>query len=312
MNLPTAKLRGISETNLVKQRGIAANRGILNPFQIKRIMLSSLYCILLLITACNSLFIQRDESIIDIKPNIRIEKVDYSVFGENGKKLANFYYEKPILQGDTEAVLVINDYFIKESKDFLKGENKLSQYQAKHSELFFKTIRKFRSICGDAAFEEEPFSNIVDTKVAFINGKLLSIKQITYWMAGGISNQFYYGSTFSLTNGDLLALDYFIKVDEEDFYREFINLLIDTLSNTYIEYNKTSIEQIYCNLKLNEFEYYYDGLYIYIALNEGIFNGDGCLLKWNGLFGEYCKATLIGYPMINGSFELIDYSTYKL
>lgn len=43
------------------------------------------------------------------------------------------------------------------------------------------------------------------------------------------------------------------------------------------------------------YEYYYDGEYVYIIFNEGIFIDNGCILKWNQKYGEECVAVFLNY-----------------
>ena len=51
----------------------------------------------------------------DYSDQVLIEKVDQSVYDEQGRLIAQIYYDKPIIQGDSEAVKKINAYFDNEA-----------------------------------------------------------------------------------------------------------------------------------------------------------------------------------------------------
>ena len=238
---------------------------------------------------------------------VLIERVDRCVVGENGKVVGLAYYDKPVIQGDSAAARVINSYFETECRAFFAEGNKMTHNQPGRMESFLSYVEWGRDAWGDAVLEVQPFSNTVDTMVALVNENLLSVRNITYWMVGGVSRQFYYGATFDMRTGERLSIVSFIDADVGTFGDEFTNLLLDRLAATKIEYDNEKIIQLYGSLEFEDVEYYYDGDYLYIALNEGVFN-DGCLLRWNGVFGENCEAVLMGYPGHSGSYEITVYS----
>lgn len=49
---------------------------------------------------------------------VAIERIDRSVYDEEGRLIAIMYYDKPVISGDSEAVHKINTYFQNESEAF--------------------------------------------------------------------------------------------------------------------------------------------------------------------------------------------------
>ena len=49
---------------------------------------------------------------------VTIERIDRSVYDEEGQLIAIMYYDKPVISGDSEAVHKINTYFQNESEAF--------------------------------------------------------------------------------------------------------------------------------------------------------------------------------------------------
>lgn len=54
----------------------------------------------------------------DYSDRVSIERRDESVYDEEGRLIAIVYYDKPVLQGDSEAAKKINTYFEKEAEAF--------------------------------------------------------------------------------------------------------------------------------------------------------------------------------------------------
>ncbi len=65
-----------------------------------------------------------DNNRVDYSDQVLIEKVDQSVYDEQGRLIAQIYYAKPVIQGDSEAVKKINAYFDNEANAFFmtKGQ----------------------------------------------------------------------------------------------------------------------------------------------------------------------------------------------
>lgn len=70
---------------------------------------------------------------------------------------------------------------------------------------------------------------------------------------------------------------------------------IKELENIYKRHDNFNIETNSIEETSLNYEYFYDGTYVYIIINYGIFNGADGILRWNSKIGDDSMVTLIGY-----------------
>lgn len=240
--------------------------------------------------------------------NVSIERIDLSINSNDETVLAIIYYDKPVISSSSDSASTINAYFDKEYQGWLEGSNRLTQFQDGRMDFFIRNVKDMREGLGDDVLKKQPLIYTVDTEVAFISQDILSIRQIVFLAAGGPNSWYYFGSTFNLETGELLPFDHVIDVDS-DVFRE--NLVAYLAKNTLaFDHNSSlkEIQQIYEPNEDHNYEYYYDGEYIYLILNYGIFHNCGCIMKWNGKVGDAFDASLLGYiRQVDGSIKMIEY-----
>jgi hypothetical protein len=135
----------------------------------------------------------------------------------------------------------------------------------------------------------------------------------------GPRSWYYYGSTFSLETGALLPVETIVETDSVDFRNLIVDFLaaepetdmtVEELKKFYGTEGTSGYEADFHGEKLAlNYEYFYDGEWVYIILNYGVFHNAGAILKWNGRYGEAVSASLIGYVVeADKTLRLLEYS----
>lgn len=114
-----------------------------------------------------------------------------------------------------------------------------------------------------------------------------------------------------MQTGELLPINAFLDTDANAFRDMIITVLqeyedgmsltkrMEDLTVIYGSNADSDYETKYEDVSvLLNYEYYYDGEYYYIILNHGIFNSSGCLLKWNGKYGEERESVMMLYGIL--------------
>lgn len=237
---------------------------------------------------------------------IRVDRIDQSIIGENGNPVALIYYDKPVLTGNLSSISRINDFFENECKGWLGGSNRLTFYSEGSLDWFLESVegmRKSESF-GDSVLEVSPLCYLVDTEIIYCNQQILSIRQIAYIAAGGPTATTSFGATFDLATGELIPFDSFISATADEVRSSIVDYL-KNIDSSSIDWEW--IEQMYApneahnyeiehawGASLMDFDYYYDGEYVFLIVNE-IFGTSSIMIKWNGLVGDDFGASLLGY-----------------
>lgn len=237
-------------------------------------------CVCFSFGACNRTTPEKESVLRIVEPEATIERVDFSVTDDAGLPVALIYYDKPFLLEGSYAYEEINAYFDEEYNNW-KNSDKWSD--------FLEDVATGRETWGDEDMEIMPYVNTCQTKVMFADDERISILQIKYWQTAGPESCSYFGHTFDLKTGKLLSLDEIIDLDIDSFQA----MISDALKENQ-DYLTLTPEQL--DEPVNPpYEYYYDGEYVYIIFNEGIFIDNGCILKWNQKYGEECVAVFLNY-----------------
>ncbi|MDR2088489.1 MAG: hypothetical protein LBP73_03935 [Clostridiales Family XIII bacterium] len=235
---------------------------------------------------------------------LSFERISENVTDAKGNVLARMYMDKPVLSlepfdskdgasaimnamsgtSDGDAVISrINAYFEEDVKGFFYGSEKSKHFADAEGwhDYFFESVAGMREGYGDEALADSPLFNTVDSAVAYMSDEMLSIKQSTDWMAGGVRNLRYYGSTFDLRTGELLALDRFVNDGKEEFEAKIFSELRERF---FIDKDEIhDYEYFLAQLRekdIGEHEFYYDGQNIHLIFNEDIATGMGFILRY--------------------------------
>lgn len=241
--------------------------------------------------------------------NIIMERIDKSIIGNTGEVVAEIYYDKPVLTGNMHVVNKINSFFEEESQGWLGGKNRLTHFQDGWLSRFLDITNESRKSIGDTELAKQPFLFTVDTEIVLHSDNLLSIFQIATYQTAGPGSWYYYGSTFDLETGELLPVDAIIEISANGYKDMILSFLEKKIMELELYQSFDELEAIYGNnndfdiitsdnkkVSLN-YDYYYDGKYIYIILNYGIFNEAGGILRWNAKLGDDFNGSLIGYVL---------------
>jgi hypothetical protein len=266
-------------------------------------LLIAIFFIFIFMAACTST--ELDEK--GKKFNVSIERIDQSIRNDSGQIIANIYYDKPILSGDSEAIKSINSFFVKESESWLGGSNRLTHFQEDWLEGFLEDVNELREMMGDEVIAEQPFLYTIDTRITLLDEETLSIMQIATVQTAGPRSWYYYGSTFDLKTGELLPLNKLIKTNADSLRDIIVKFIeekailsspetLEEFKRIYGKNNNHSYEVEYDQKKIQlNYEYFYDGKNVYIILNHGVLSDNGIIMKWDGQSGNEFQASLIGY-----------------
>lgn len=257
------------------------------------------FLVFLVIIAIGSLTILGYANSRTAKPEVTIERVDFSITDDAGNPVALIYYDKPILPKGSDVYKIFNTYF---NKHYNSWRN------SKEWSDFLEDVATGRETWGDEDMVKMPYVNTYQTKVMFADEERISILQIKYWQTAGPESCSYFGHTFDLKTGKLLSLDEIIDFDislfqamlsdalkENQDYLTLTSEQLDELLVQYAGYESDGNQGISVEPINPPYEYYYDGEYIYIIFNDGIFIDNGCILKWNQKYGEECIAVFLNY-----------------
>ncbi|MDR2087769.1 MAG: hypothetical protein LBP73_00245 [Clostridiales Family XIII bacterium] len=232
---------------------------------------------------------------------LSFERISENATDAQGNILARMYIDKPVLslepfdsqdgtsaamnaltgkRDDNPVISRINAYFEEDVKGFFYGSEKSKHFAQGWYDYFFECVERKREASGDEVLANSPFFCTVDSEVAYMTDEMLSIKQSFDWMAGGVRNLNYYGSTFDLRTGELLTLDRFVNDGREDFEAKIFAKLRERFSIGEEEIH--DYEYFLAQLReknIGEHEFYYDGQNIHIIF-DGIFPGMGFVLRY--------------------------------
>lgn len=252
---------------------------------------------------------------------VTLKHIDHSIQSDSGQIIAEIYYEKPELKGDTDSVKLINSYFDNEANEWMNGtSNRLTHFKEDMLENFLEDVNETREFMDDNIIAKQPFIYTVNTELMLLNSRYISFMQIVTVQTAGPRSWYYYGSTFDLMTGKLLPIDAMIETEPYSLKKmisSFINengksLSFDNLemfnsmysidkSNSYkLEYDHEDIQL--------DYEYFCDDKNIYIILNHGVLYDNGCIIKWNGQYNKDFIGKLIGYVLMdNHNIKEIEY-----
>ncbi len=231
----------------------------------------------------------------DYSDQVLIEKVDQSVYDEQGRLIAQIYYDKPIIQGDSEAVKKINAYFDNEANAFYNQGTSVTWFSADAFQQFKDGLELMKERWGNEILAEYPPRYAMDTSVCYMDENIISIVQVRNYMLE--HNSWHcYGSTFDLRTGELIPITKLISIKPEEMKAIFLitGNIIDIGVYEVLKDDNYVIDD--CGHRIDmKYEYFYDGESYYLINEFALEFRTSSVLKWNGKWGENLEVTELYY-----------------
>ena len=231
----------------------------------------------------------------DYSDQVLIEKVDQSVYDEQGRLIAQIYYDKPVIQGDSEAIKKINAYFDNEANAFYDQGTSVTWFSKDAFHQFKDGLELMKERWGNEILAEYPPRYAMDTSVCYMDENIISIVQVRNYMLE--HNSWHcYGSTFDLRTGELIPITKLISIKPEEMKAIFLitgNIIdigvYEVLKddNYVIDFGGHRIDMKY--------EYFYDGESYYLINEFALEFRTSSVLKWNGKLGTEFSITKLVY-----------------
>ena len=231
----------------------------------------------------------------DYSDQVLIEKVDQSVYDEQGRLIAQIYYDKPIIQGDSEAVKKINAYFDNEANAFYDQGTSVTWFSKDAFHQFKDGLELMKERWGNEILAEYPPRYAMDTSVCYMDENIISIVQVRNYMLE--HNSWYcYGSTFDLRTGELIPITKLISIKPEEMKAIFLitGNIIDIGVYEVLKDDNYVIDFYEHHIDM-KYEYFYDGESYYLINEFALEFRTSSVLKWNGKWGENLEVTELYY-----------------
>ena len=231
----------------------------------------------------------------DYSDQVLIEKVDQSVYDEQGRLIAQIYYDKPIIQGDSEAIKKINAYFDNEANAFYDQGTSVTWFSKDAFHQFKDGLELMKERWGNEILAEYPPRYAMDTSVCYMDENIISIVQVRNYMLE--HNSWHcYGSTFDLRTGELIPITKLISIKPEEMKAIFLitGNIIDIGVYEVLKDDNYVIDD--CGHRIDmKYEYFYDGESYYLINEFALEFRTSSVLKWNGKWGENLEVTELYY-----------------
>ena len=231
----------------------------------------------------------------DYSDQVLIEKVDQSVYDEQGRLIAQIYYAKPVIQGDSEAVKKINAYFDNEANAFYDQGTSVTWFSKDAFHQFKDGLELMKERWGNEILAEYPPRYAMDTSVCYMDENIISIVQVRNYMLE--HNSWYcYGSTFDLRTGELIPITKLISIKPEEMKAIFLitGNIIDIGVYEVLKDDNYVIDD--CGHRIDmKYEYFYDGESYYLINEFALEFRTSLVIKWNGKWGENLEVTEFYY-----------------
>jgi hypothetical protein len=236
-----------------------------------------------------------DNNRVDYSDQVLIEKVDQSVYDEQGRLIAQIYYAKPVIQGDSEAVKKINAYFDNEANAFYDQGTSVTWFSKDAFHQFKDGLELMKERWGNEILAEYPPRYAMDTSVCYMDENIISIVQVRNYMLE--HNSWYcYGSTFDLRTGELIPITKLINIKPEEMKAIFLiaGNIIDIGVYEVLKDDNYVIDFYEHHIDM-KYEYFYDGESYYLINDFALEFRTSSVLKWNGKLGTEFSITKLVY-----------------
>ena len=231
----------------------------------------------------------------DYSDQVLIEKVDQSVYDEQGRLIAQIYYDKPVIQGDSEAIKKINAYFDNEANAFYDQGTSVTWFSKDAFHQFKDGLELMKERWGNEILAEYPPRYAMDTSVCYMDENIISIVQVRNYMLE--HNSWHcYGSTFDLRTGELIPITKLINIKPEEMKAIFLiaGNIIDIGVYEVLKDDNYVIDFYEHHIDM-KYEYFYDGESYYLINDFALEFRTSSVLKWNGKLGTEFSITKLVY-----------------
>ncbi len=224
-----------------------------------------------------------------------IERMDQSIYDEEGRLIAIVYYDKPVLQGDSEAAKKINTYFEKEAEAFYDRGTGISWLsQINFYEDFKNGMELMKERWGNEMLSQHPTHYTMDTSVCYMDEDMISIVQV--WNYNLEHNDWYcYGSTFDLQTGELIPITKLVNIKPEGMKEIFLSVAYEEAEEYEVLKGDNYVIDNYGHCVDMKYQYFYDGKFYYLINEFSLGLRTSLVIKWNGKWGENLEVTEFYY-----------------
>lgn len=231
----------------------------------------------------------------DYSDRVSIERRDESVYDEEGRLIAIVYYDKPVLQGDSETAKKINTYFEKEAEAFYDRGTGISWLsQINFYEDFKNGMELMKERWGNEMLSQHPTHYTMDTSVCYMDEDMISIVQV--WNYNLEHNDWYcYGSTFDLQTGELIPITKLVNIKPEGMKEIFLSVAYEEAEEYEVLKGDNYVIDNYGHCVDMKYQYFYDGKFYYLINEFSLGLRTSLVIKWNGKWGENLEVTEFYY-----------------
>ena len=224
-----------------------------------------------------------------------IERMDQSIYDEGGRLIAIVYYDKPVIQGDSEAVKKINAYFDNEAEAFYDRGTGISWLsQINFYEDFKNGMELMKERWGNEMLSQHPTHYTMDTSVCYMDEDMISIVQV--WNYNLEHNDWYcYGSTFDLQTGELIPITKLVNIKPEGMKEIFLSVAYEEAEEYEVLKGDNYVIDDYGHCVDMKYQYFYDGKFYYLINEFSLGLRTSLVIKWNGKWGENLEVTEFYY-----------------
>lgn len=233
------------------------------------------------------------------KLEVSVSRVSKSITNEEGAVLANIYYDKPVVSGDSEAARKINYFFEKDEQEWFDGGGRNTLYNDDNYTIFYDQFCSLCAALGEDSMIDQPPCYTISTRIVLLDLDILSVVQIAHFFTGH-NYHYYFGSTFDLKSGELVPINELASVDADRFKLIIEDMLPEDEIYDEVGEDNYVIHYYGDEIAMN-YEYFYDGKSFYIILNRNKQLEDGLIIEWNGKWGNDYEAEAFQYWEQSGS-----------
>ena len=239
---------------------------------------------------------------------VAIERIDRSVYDEEGRLITIMYYDKPVISGDFEAAHKINTYFQNESEAFFGNGHSVIWFSNDACREFENGLELMQECWGNETMAEYPCRYAMDTRISYLDDDLISIMQIRNYSLE--QNSWYcYGSTFDLKTGELLPITELVSLSPEELKKIMSDISYND-ADCYDDLRKENyVIDFYGHIIDMQYEYFFDGKYYYIINDFGEAFKTSTVIKWNGKWGDEYAVSAFQYSIDRENEKIIRYKT---
>lgn len=234
------------------------------------------------------------------KLEVSVLRESKSITNEKGAVLANIYYDKPVVSGDSEAAGKINHFFEKEEQEWFEGGGRNTLYNADNYTIFYDQFCDLYEMLGEDRLIDQPPCYTISTRIVYFDLNILSVVQVAHFFTGH-NYHYYFGSTFDMRSGEPVPIEELAaNINANNLKRIIKDALPEDEIYDEIGGNNYVIHYYDDEVAMN-YEYFYNGESFYIILNRNRKLEDGLIIEWNGKWGNDYEAESFQYWEQQGS-----------